>query len=349
VAVAPDDAGQIVVTNDVPRRSIYLQVRRTQPVAMLTAFDAPVMDVNCERRPSSTVAGQSLMLMNSLQVLKSARQLAERIRKEADPNIAIPAEIAQRLQTAQSPWSYGAGGFDAETNRVVKFTSLPHWTGSQWQGGATVPDAVVGWTLLHASGGHTGDNPDHATVRRFTAPVSGTVSIRGTLHHPSENGDGVRGRIVSSREGMLASWTAKTLSVDTPVASASLGAGDTLDFLVDCNENVTSDSFHWTAVIELKDATGQVLKTWDTAAGFHGPTTSGLPQQIVTAWRCAYGREITPTELDRAATFAADQLATLQSLPADAKKANPPADDELLMLTNLCQQLLGSNEFLYVD
>lgn len=349
VAIAPDDAGQIVVTNDVPRRSVYLQVRRTQPVAMLTAFDAPVMDVNCERRPSSTVAGQSLMLMNSLQVLKSARQLADRVRKDADTGIPIPAEITQRLQIAQSPWSYGAGAFNAESSRVEKFTPLAHWTGSQWQGGANLPDPTVGYTLLHASGGHTGDHPDHATVRRFTAPVSGTISIRGTLHHPSENGDGVRGRIVSSREGMLASWTAKTISVDTAVVGTTIEAGDTIDFIVDCNENVTSDSFNWTALMELKDATGKVLRSWDTAAGFRGPTTSGLPQQIVAAWRCAYGRDITPAELNRAATFAADQLAVLQTLPSDAKKTNPPADDELLMLTNLCQQLLGSNEFLYVD
>lgn len=351
VAIAPDDAGQIVVTNDVPRRSVYLQARRTQPVAMLTAFDAPVMDVNCERRPSSTVAGQSLMLMNSQQVLKSARQLADRIRKEAaaDTSIAIPAELSQRLQLAQSPWSYGAGGFDAEANRVTKFTPLPHWTGSQWQGGSNLPDATIGWTLLHAQGGHTGDNPDHAAVRRFTSPVTGTLFIRGTLHHASENGDGVRGCIVSSRNGMLASWTAKTISVDTAVTGTPVEAGDMLDFIVDCNENVTSDSFTWTAILELKDADGKVLRSWDTVAGFRGPTTVGLPQQIVAAWRMAYGRDITPRELNRAVTFAADQLAVLQTLSADAKKTNPPADDELLMLTNLCQQLLGSNEFLYVD
>ncbi len=351
VAIAPDDAGQIVVTNDVPRRSVYLQVRRTQPVAMLTAFDAPVMDVNCERRPSSTVAGQSLMLMNSQHVLKSARQLAERIRKEttADTSITVPAELSQRLQLAQSPWSYGMGGFDTETNRVVKFVPLPHWTGSIWQGGPILPDPAIGYTLLHTNGGHTGDNPDHATVRRFTAPISGTLSIRGSLQHPSENGDGVRGRVVSSRAGLLGSWTVKTISVDTVVSSAMIEAGDTLDFIVDCNENVTSDSFTWTVVIELKDATGAVLRSWDSAAGFRGPTTAGLPQQIVSAWRMAYGREITPMELSRAVTFAAEQLAVLQTLSADAKKTNPPADDELLMLTNLCQQLLGSNEFLYVD
>jgi hypothetical protein len=38
------------------------------------------MEVNCERRPSSTAATQALMMMNSEFVLRHARKLAERIR-----------------------------------------------------------------------------------------------------------------------------------------------------------------------------------------------------------------------------------------------------------------------------
>jgi hypothetical protein len=72
-------------------------------------------------------------------------------------------------------------------------------------------------------------------------------------------------------------------------------------------------------------------------------------EQIASAWRAAYGRDITQNELNGAVRFAADQLAVLQSLPAATKKTTPPADDPLLMLTNLCQQLISSNEFLYVD
>ena len=43
-----------IAADDSPRRSIYLQVRRTRPVSLLTAFDAPVMAVNCDRRVPST-------------------------------------------------------------------------------------------------------------------------------------------------------------------------------------------------------------------------------------------------------------------------------------------------------
>lgn len=179
IPTVADDAGQIIVQNAVPRRSIYLQVRRTQPESMLTAFDAPVMDLNCERRPSSTVAAQSLMLMNSESVLQIARKLAERARKE--------------------------------------------------------PVRLNGLTI--------------------------------------------------------------------------------------------------------------------SSTGFSGPGEKSPPlaQSIASAWRGAYSRDITQAELDRVLAFAAKQLEVLAALPPDAKKTTPQADDELLLLTSLCQQLISSNEFLYVD
>ena len=47
------------------RRSVYVQVRRSRPLGLLDAFDWPSMNPNCTQRSSSTVAPQSLMLMNS--------------------------------------------------------------------------------------------------------------------------------------------------------------------------------------------------------------------------------------------------------------------------------------------
>ena len=40
--------------------ALYVQVRRSMPLGLLEAFDAPAMAPNCERRDSSTVAPQSL-------------------------------------------------------------------------------------------------------------------------------------------------------------------------------------------------------------------------------------------------------------------------------------------------
>src|SRR5947207_1316924 len=56
--------GEVVVPADASgrRRSLYLQVRRSQPLTLLQVFDQPVMETNCTRRGSSTVASQALTL-----------------------------------------------------------------------------------------------------------------------------------------------------------------------------------------------------------------------------------------------------------------------------------------------
>jgi mono/diheme cytochrome c family protein len=115
VPVRPDAAGQIVVgvdktegDNKMPvevalngeefRRSVYVQVRRSRPLAMLTAFDAPVMEINCELRQSSTVAPQALMLMNSDFILSQSAKFADRLRREATND--VPAQITRAWQLA---------------------------------------------------------------------------------------------------------------------------------------------------------------------------------------------------------------------------------------------------------
>ncbi len=71
VPVAEDSVGQVLPDKDSPRRSIYLQARRTKPVSLLAAFDAPAMAINCDRRVLSTSAPQALVLMNSEFTLES--------------------------------------------------------------------------------------------------------------------------------------------------------------------------------------------------------------------------------------------------------------------------------------
>ncbi len=74
----------MIVKASSKRRSVYVEARRSRPVALLQAFDAPVMVTNCEKRSSSTVATQSLMLMNGSFILEQASTLAERCRREAE-------------------------------------------------------------------------------------------------------------------------------------------------------------------------------------------------------------------------------------------------------------------------
>src|SRR3954470_7065949 len=117
VPVRPDVHGQIVVgvdktegDNRMPvesplrgeefRRGTYVQVRRSRPLAMLHAFDAPVMEVNCDRRQSSTVPTQSLMLMNSQFILDQATRFARRLQTETKDDTS--AQITRAWQLAFS-------------------------------------------------------------------------------------------------------------------------------------------------------------------------------------------------------------------------------------------------------
>ena len=84
------------------RRSVYVQSRRALPLAMLEAFDLPVMTPNCDARRSSTVAPQSLFLLNDEFVVKQAEEMAERLfRDRADTNARI--KLAYRLLFAAEP------------------------------------------------------------------------------------------------------------------------------------------------------------------------------------------------------------------------------------------------------
>ena len=64
---------------NVPRRSVYLTVKRSQPVAMLQMMDAPEAIQSIGERSLTTVPTQSLAFMNSPLVRKQADNLAKQL------------------------------------------------------------------------------------------------------------------------------------------------------------------------------------------------------------------------------------------------------------------------------
>jgi hypothetical protein len=97
-AVGVEDAG-----DERFRRSLYIQVRRKRPLAMLETFDMPQMAPNCEARRASTVAPQSLMFMNDAAVLEEAAALAGRLAREAPGDEAAQVRRAWALLYAGEP------------------------------------------------------------------------------------------------------------------------------------------------------------------------------------------------------------------------------------------------------
>jgi hypothetical protein len=138
VPIVEDNVGQISAKDDTPRRSVYLQMRRSKPVSFLVSFDAPVMTVNCERRVATNSAPQALMLMNSDFVLVQAGHFAQRVRKEAPeglekqvaraweiafgrPLAPDEAELALRFIRKQQDQQKAAGPEKAELAALTNF------------------------------------------------------------------------------------------------------------------------------------------------------------------------------------------------------------------------------------
>lgn len=86
------------------RRSVYIHAKRNLPYPLLEAFDLPDMHESCARRTQTTIAPQSLMLLNSELVLSYAQSFAGRLLEQnphAEPGALVDA--AYRLAFGRPP------------------------------------------------------------------------------------------------------------------------------------------------------------------------------------------------------------------------------------------------------
>ena len=186
------------------------------------------------------------------------------------------------------------------------------------------PTNAVGWVLLHADGGHPGDNPDFAAIRRWTAPADGVLTIDGALSHGSPNGDGVRARIVVSSLGIAGEWSAHNGQAPTDVEKINVTAGDTVDFITDCREHVTSDSFTWRVELSLKQGDG-VAATFRSHEGFHGPSGQQADVEIESISGLAIGLLAT-ADARRTASGVRVRLASSATTCAFIQSPSPRGD-----------------------
>ena len=280
------------------RRTVYGFVERQNLPGLFRTFDFASPDSTSAQRFSTTVPQQALFLMNSPFVVqqvagllarpevKSRAAEEERIQqlykivfhREAD---ADETKLAHKfLHTKTTPpeppppaWQYGFGQYDEKEKRVKTFQSLPVYTSYAWQGSTNLPDPKLGWVILNADGGHPGNDAQHAAIRRWRAPRDGVITISAELHHSSEQGDGVRARIVSSRKGTLGEWIAQHSKMPTKLEKMDVRTGDIIDFITDCRASVEYDSFTWSPVIKYKpiSKTDDDRLEWNAKTDFAGP------------------------------------------------------------------------------
>jgi hypothetical protein len=108
------------------RRSIYLQVRRSQPLTLLQVFDQPVMETNCTLRPESTVSSQALTLLNSDFMVRQADALAARVLREKPSDPAAHALLTAFARPAAAAESRKLAAFlDAQTALHLRSGTAP--------------------------------------------------------------------------------------------------------------------------------------------------------------------------------------------------------------------------------
>lgn len=281
----------------VPRRTVYGFIERGRIPGLLTAFDFASPDQHTPMRLATTVPQQALFFLNSPFVLEQAVALAkrsevpqtsdaaERIRRlyrfvfGRDPEISEVAaglryvESAAKDEAPPAPlpermWRFGTGRFNATTGIVTSFADFPVFAAEAWQGGSVLPASDSGKAVLRAVGGEPGDLRTQSVIRRWVSPVAGTIAIEGTFRHNQgavPAGDGVRGRIVSSRSGELASWSLNGSSAETRLSGIKVEKGDTIDFIVESRSDAENDGFVWSPIIKSDET------VWDAKNDFWGP------------------------------------------------------------------------------
>ena len=285
------------------RRTLYGLVDRRFLPGTFRIFDFANPDLSIAQRHATTVPQQSLFFLNHPFVAGRAKALAaradatassaERVKRlyrdvyQRDPTTKETAQALRFVAAAEveaaapaakpvaTAWRYGWGEYDETAHRVKGFQDLPHFTGTAWQGAASLPGGESGWAQLTAEGGHPGNTRAYACIRRWVAPRDLNVNIAGTLQHEPAEGDGVRAFIVSSRHGELKSAVIRKAKADMTATHVAVRAGDTLDFIVDIGGTLSYDQFLWAPVITTEG------EQWDARAEFNGPT-SGLP--LLAPW-----------------------------------------------------------------
>lgn len=265
------------------RRSIYLSIDRRYLPNVFSVFDMANPDLHSAQRTETTIPQQALFALNHPFVIERAKDLAAKVAAQQpkpeqasavfsmvlgrEPSSNESEALKAFLQSTeqafedlenqeptldhQADWSYGYGKVDPVTGIPESFQPLPHFTGTTWQGGLSLPDANFGWVYLDAEGGHPGNDHNHAAIRRWTSAETGSISVVSQLIHRHQVGDGVAAWIVSSRHGVLKSAKVHNRTETMSIDSIEVAPGDTLDFVVDVVDQLNTDQFEWASTIQF--------------------------------------------------------------------------------------------------
>jgi hypothetical protein len=293
------------------RRTVYGFVDRKFLPSLYRNFDFPDPSFSAPKRSRSVLTPRALILLNSPWIVDGAKSLAADLLKSHSEDPTRVAELYRRV-LQRSPtereveralayladypaddlvrpeirdWQYGYGTFDDKAGKVTEFASLGGFDGKQWKGKPKSGDGKSGDVTLDAQGGDPGPSDRLSSIRRWTAPLEGSVNITAELSHADDKSDGVSARIVSSRVGLLGSWDARRNAVATELTNVAVKKGEVLDFLVAGIGSKDVSAYRWAPTITMPTSEMPGMRgmprRWDARLDFADPSK---PLKPLTAW-----------------------------------------------------------------
>jgi hypothetical protein len=312
VKITPEGGNPLGYPENPYRRTLYGYIDRGNLSSLYRTFDFANPDATVGMRFGSTVPQQALYLMNSPFVGELARSIVHRddVKNKVDEEqriemlyqicfqrmpSALETKIGMKFLEDQSGvkgsdakpiWQYGYGTYDAR-NRRVQFFKLPNFSSGGGmmggnnrmnQGGGGYYDGGTNNRLaglrLTANGGIASTL---AVIRRFTAPMDGSLAIDGTLAQAGRGatGDGVGGYIVHRGSVQIGAYslTGAYRSAETKVTKVDVKRGDTIDFIVDNGGkgNAIGDTFTWAPTLRVGAASPAMASAAPAMTPFGGP------------------------------------------------------------------------------
>jgi len=293
------------------RRTVYGFVDRKFLPSLYRNFDFPDPSFSAPKRSRSVLTPRALVLLNSPWIIDGAKSLAaELLQAHSDEKTRVAElyrRVLQRVPTDREveravaylaaypsndlvrpevrDWQYGYGTFDDKAGKVTEFAALGGFDGKQWKGKPKSTDGKSGDVSLDAQGGNPGPSDRLSSIRRWTAPLDGTVNVTAELIHADDNSDGISARIVSSRVGLLGSWDVRRNAVLTELANVAVKKGEVFDFLVNGLGTKDVSAYRWAPTITMPTAEMPgmrgMARRWDARLDFADPSK---PQKPLTAW-----------------------------------------------------------------
>ena len=277
------------------RRTIYARIDRQNFPGLFRTFDVASPDAHAAKRFQTTVPQQALFQLNSQFIMDRAIEISKAsesaessgdltgriqllfqtvLRRQPTPTeMSQTAAYIEELQANQQKsngltgWSYGYGAINEAQEAVTAFSKFPSMKDGTFQGGEKLPDEKLGWASLNRGGGHPGGTLSLCAIRRWTADSDCQVFVNSVVIHTSEEGDGVRCRIVSTGRGVMNDGTAHNSTATGSVETFEIKAGEHIDFVVDCRSNGSHDSFQ-SAIMVTQFVGNRIQRVWKSEDDF---------------------------------------------------------------------------------